>query len=221
MPSFQMGPSARRRFASARAQRTGLACLTRVRVLGLLGLLAGLSGCAPAVLGGAAAGASALLDRRHAQTLIDDQQIELAAMQVLGRDPLVSAESRIAATSYNRSVLLTGQADSEEAARQASDLVAGLGKVERVIDEVDVGPAASLARETEDVLLTSRAKLALAQVRLPGFNPTRDKVVTESGVVYLLGLVSPEEADAAAEQVSYVPGVTQVVKLFERHDAAD
>jgi osmotically-inducible protein OsmY len=203
MPSWQTGP---------RAQ----AC-----VGGLVVLLIGLSGCAPAVIGGAAVGASAIYDRRDAQSLIDDQQIELEAIQALVNDPLVSAGARISATSYNRSVLLTGQADTEEVARQASDLVSRLSKVTRVIDEIDLGPAASLARETEDALVTSRAKLALANVSLPGFNPTRVKVVTENGVVYMLGLVSRAEGDAAAEQVRYVPGVTQVVKLFERYDGAN
>lgn len=188
----------------------------RTALLGLaIAGITGLTGCAPVLVGGTIAGASALYDRRHYEIVIDDQQIELAAMHTLAQDAMVESGSRISATSYNRSALLTGQADSEAVAERAADLVSRLPKVERVIDEIRVGPPISLAQESEDALITSRAKLALTKVELPGFNPTRVKVVTEDATVYLLGLVTPDEADAAAEQISYVPGVQQVVKLFE------
>jgi osmotically-inducible protein OsmY len=88
-------------------------------------------------------------------------------------------------------------------------------KVERVIDEVTIGPGIDLMQESNDVVITTRAKVSLAELSLPGFDPTRVKVVTEDGVVYLMGLVSPEEAEAAAEKIRYVPGVKRVVKLFE------
>jgi osmotically-inducible protein OsmY len=180
-------------------------------------------GCAPLVLGGAAVGAAAVYDRRDYRAVIDDQEIELRAMAALSQDPQLTGRARISVTSYNRTVLLVGQAYEEALAARAAGLVSGLPKVVRVIDEVAVRPPISLAREGEDVLITSKAKLALAKVRVPGFDPTRVKVVTEDGVVYLLGLVSPEEGDAAAEQVRFVAGVQRVVKLFEHHttSAAD
>ncbi len=179
-----------------------------------------LSGCAPMVVGGAAVGAAAVYDRRPYQIVIDDQRIELAAMHALQQDPKVQGHSRIAVTSYNYSVLLTGQVATNPVAQHATALVSRLPKVRRVIDELTVGPNIDLKRESEDVYLTSRTKLALTKVDLPGFNATRIKVVTEDGVVYLLGLVSPEEANAATEQVRYVPGVKRVVKLFEYQQPA-
>ncbi|MBS1202205.1 MAG: putative periplasmic or secreted lipoprotein, partial [Chromatiaceae bacterium] len=133
----------------------------------------------------------------------------------LGRDKTLGEGSRIGVTSYNQKVLLTGQAETEAAATSAAELVSRLPKVERVIDEVTIGPPISMTQISEDVYLTSRAKFALTEIKLPGFDPTRVKVVTENGVVYLMGLVSQDEADAAAEQVRYVPGVQRVVKLFE------
>ncbi|NEX18859.1 BON domain-containing protein [Thiorhodococcus mannitoliphagus] len=180
----------------------------------------GLSGCVPILVGGTIAGASAAYDRRHYETVIDDQQIELAAMHTLAQDAIVGPSSRISATSYNRTLLLTGQADPEAVAARAADLVSRLPKVERVVDEIRIGPPISLGQESEDALITSRAKLALTKVELPGFNPTRVKVVTEDATVYLMGLVTPAEAAAAAEQISYVPGVQQVVKLFEYDPAS-
>jgi osmotically-inducible protein OsmY len=73
----------------------------------------------------------------------------------------------------------------------------------------------SLKQLTTDAYLTSRAKLAIQSVDLPGFDALRVKIVTENGVVYLMGLVTPEEADATAEKVRRIPGVTRVVKIFE------
>jgi osmotically-inducible protein OsmY len=181
----------------------------------LLSLAVALPGCAPLIVGGAVAGVSAIYDRRAAQVVFDDQQIELIALHELLQDPAIQGHSGISATSYNRVVLLTGQTESESVSRRAVDRVSRLAKVQRVIDELTIGPNSDLARESEDVYLTSRAKLAMTQVDLPDFNATRIKVVTENGVVYLLGLVSPEEADAATEQVRYVPGIKRVVKLFE------
>jgi osmotically-inducible protein OsmY len=87
--------------------------------------------------------------------------------------------------------------------------------VERVIDELTVGPPIGLQRQAEDPYLTSRAQHALSNINMPGFDVTRVKVVTEDGVVYLMGLVTQEEGDAAAEKVRFVPGVVRVVKLFE------
>lgn len=190
----------------------------RIGVVLVLAMSCGLGGCAAVLLGGAAVGASTLYDRRPPQVVIDDERIELAAVQALRQDPELSGQVRISATSYNLTVLLTGQADSEGAARQATRLVSRLPRVQRVVDEVTVGPRRDLARESQDVYITSRAKLALTQVDLPGFDPTRVKVVTESGVVYLMGLVSEDEANGAAEQIRYIPGVERVIKLFEYRD---
>ncbi|MFD2111675.1 BON domain-containing protein [Thiorhodococcus fuscus] len=174
-----------------------------------------LGGCGAVIVGGAAVGASALYDRRDHLTFIADQEIELTATHALQQDTQIEGHSGISVTSYNQSVLLTGQAESEKVAHHATQVVSQIPRVKRVIDEISIGPNISLTQESEDLYITSRAKLTLTGVNLPGFNPTRIKVVTENRVVYLLGLVSPEEADAATEKVRYVPGVERVVKLFE------
>jgi len=179
-----------------------------------------LTGCAAVLVGGAAAGTAAVIhDRRDYTDILKDQEIEIRAAQALGSDSSVSDSSRISVTSYNRKVLLTGQAQSAEVAARATDLVRRIPKVELVIDEVTIGPNISLTQESQDAWLTSQAKLAMAKVDSPDFDPTRVKVVTEDGVVFLMGLVSSAEGDAAAEQVRYVPGVKRVVKLFEYRES--
>ncbi len=188
-----------------------------LRSLGLALILLAplLGGCAAMVLGGAAAGVAAAHDRRHYTAFFDDQDIKMSAMAALSQNREIKERANIGVTSYNRKVLLVGQAESQILAERAAELVSQLPKVERVINEVTVGPNTSLWRQTEDTYLTARAKAALANINMPGFDPLRVKVVTDDGVVYLLGLVTPEEGDAATEKVRFVPGVQRVVKLFE------
>jgi osmotically-inducible protein OsmY len=175
-----------------------------------------LSGCAAVLVGGAAVGTAAVIhDRRDYTDILKDQEIEIRAARALRRDSLVDGNSRISVTSYNRKVLLTGQAQDRKVAARATELVREMPKVELVIDEIVIGPNISMSQESQDTWLTSQSKLALAKVKIPGFDPTRVKVVTEDSVVFLMGLVSLEEGDAAAEQIRYVPGVARVVKLFE------
>lgn len=198
-------------------QQRPLRTIGRGSLIGILALSIAVltSGCAAVVVGGAAVGASAMYDRRHHQVFLEDEEIELRALHAIEWDSELKGRSGITATSYNRSVLLTGQANSEDIAKRATDLVSRIPKVQRIIDEISVGPRISFARESEDAYITSRAKLALTKISRADFNPTRVKVVTENGVVYLMGLVSPEEADEATEAVRYVSGVERVVKLFE------
>ncbi len=175
-----------------------------------------LSGCAPMLFGAAAVGTAATVhDRRPANVILDDQQIELEAMSALLGNADIRNRSQISATSYNRTLLLTGSADTTEVAQEAAAAVSRIGKVQRVVDEVKVGPRIDFQRQAQDSYITARVKADLIGVRLPGFDPTRVKVVTNDGVVFLMGLLSPAEADAAAEKARYVPGVQRVVKLFE------
>lgn len=177
-----------------------------------------LQGCAPLVVGGAAVGVSMIHERRSATTIIEDEHIELVGMSLIHNNPEIRDGSRIAVTSYNHVVLLTGQADSDEISGRLADLISRQPKVRRVINEVTVGPRASFARESEDALVTSRVKVELIKIAIPDFDPTRVKVVTEAGTVFLMGLLTPEEAEAVVERARNVPGVEKVVKIFEYID---
>ncbi len=182
-------------------------------ILLLIGLL---QGCAAVMLGGAAAtGVSVIHDRRSAGTVLDDQGIELKTQQALHDDAITRDNTDISATSYNYLVLLTGQANNEEASRQAADAVSRIAKVKRVVNEVSVGPSATLTEEASASYITSDAKLSLFKVKVPTFDPSRVKIITEKNVVYLMGMVTREEADAVVAQVRYVNGVSRVVTVFE------
>ena len=174
-----------------------------------------LQGCAAFIVAGVATGASLVHDRRPAATVLADDTIEIQAMNLLHEHKEIAAETNISINSYNLRVLLTGQARTREVSDRFAGLVATLPKVVTVVNEVTVGPDLGLTETSKDIYLASQAKLALTKVNISGFDPLRVHVVVSAGAVYLLGLVTREEATAAAEKVRYVSGVTKVIKLFE------
>lgn len=177
-----------------------------------------LTGCATAVVGGVAAGVAVVHDRRSPGVVIDDQAIELDAMRIKQEHPEISDRSNISVTSYNLVVLLTGQAESSQVVQQYADLISRLPRVRKIHNEVLIGAERTFTETTNDVYLTSRAKLAMFNVEIPNFDPTRVKVVTSQGTVYLMGLVTRQEGQAASDQARFVSGVKHVVKVFEYID---
>jgi osmotically-inducible protein OsmY len=178
-----------------------------------LGLL--LSGCGAVVVGGAATGAAIAYDRRDAETVLDDQKIEIQVLDVKDKNPELAGLTQISATSYNRLVLLTGQASSVDASRRFAALVARIPAVKRVINEVQIGPNVSLAQQSSDSYLTGKVKTALFGVKAEDFEASRIKVVSHDGAVYLMGLVTQREADIAVEEARTIGGVAKVVRVFE------
>ena len=190
-----------------------LIILTAVPTAGLL------QACAPAAVVGTAYGASVLHERRSPGTVVDDEVIELKAKHLFYQDPEIEQASRISVTSYNHAVLLTGQADDAEVRQRFAEVVSGLPLVKKVYNEVEIGPRISLGREGQDALITSRAKIAIGGGQgIEDFDATRVKIVTEDGVVYLMGLVTRQEAETTTDIVRRLPGVKRVVKLFEYID---
>lgn len=177
-----------------------------------------LSGCAAAVVGGVATGASVIHDRRSTGVVIDDQEIELHAMKINHDHPEINQHSNISVTSYNLTVLMTGQAESSQVVSQFADLVSRLPRVKKIHNEVIIGAEITFSENTNDAYLTSRVKLALFDVDLAGFDPSRIKVVTSDSRVYLMGLVTRAEGEAASDKARFVSGVKHVVKVFEYID---
>ncbi|MCP5195599.1 MAG: BON domain-containing protein [Gammaproteobacteria bacterium] len=175
-----------------------------------------LSGCAGLLVGGTAVGVSVAHDRRTTGTVIDDQTIELKLYDALNKK--LPPGNQISVTSYNGIVLLTGETVSGAARWQAEDVVRHLDEppVRMVHNELIIAPPSPLSVQSNDVLLTTKVKTALFQINhIPGFDPTRVKVVTHRAVVYLMGLVYSTEANAASDVASQVSEVRQVVTLFE------
>ncbi len=171
-----------------------------------------LQACAPLVVGGAAVGTSAALDRRTAGVYVSDQEIEFRAMSRLS-EALPQKSGNISATSYNRQVLLTGQVADDAARQRATEVVKAIPDVRTVFNELAIAATTSLTSDASDVATTSNVKTRLlGNERVPG---SQIKVVTEAGVVYLMGLVTQAEARAATDVARTTAGVTKVVTLFE------
>ncbi len=183
--------------------------------LPLLILVSLLTGCATAVVGGAATGAAVVHDRRSAGTVIDDQGIELKAYNLIGADGALEDNSHINVTSYNLNVLLTGEVASNALRSKAAKVVSRTPKVRKVLNYLVVGPNTSLGSRTKDTWITTKVKSNLFNIDIPNFDPTRVKVVTEAQTVFLLGLVNRKEGSAAIGIARKVSGVKKVVALFE------
>lgn len=169
-----------------------------------------LSACVPLMVGGAAVGATTVaVDRRSSGAYVDDQSIELKATSQMSR----FSGASIGVTSYNRAVLLTGQVPTQAARDEAELLVRGLPNVRRVYNHLTVGAAATTSQASNDTWITSKVRTNMLSGK--GFSSNNVKVVTELGVVYLMGMMTRNEGEAAAKVASETAGVTRVVTLFE------
>jgi len=169
-----------------------------------------LQGCGALMVTGAAATAVMVSDRRTTGTYVEDESIEWKVIDRL-RDKFPGAH--VNSTSYNRRVLLTGEVPTEEAKKQVEERVRGIENVKDVVNELQVAGASSLASRGSDSLITSNVKARM--VNNGKFSPQHVKVLTEASVVYLMGLVSPQEGEAAVEIARNTSGVVRVVKVFE------
>ena len=183
-------------------------------VAGCIGLVlaTALSACAPLVVGGAMVGSALMVtDRRTSGAQVEDQAIELKADSRMRNQ--LGDRGHISVTSYNRSVLLTGEAASEADKLAAEQAVRAIENVRGVVNELAVMGASSMTARSNDSLLTTRVKGAFVEAK--DIHANAIKVVTERGTVYLMGRVTEREATRAAEVARSVPGVQKVVRVFE------
>ena len=170
-----------------------------------------LTGCFPAIVAGTTTTVSLVHDRRTVGTVVDDKGIQLKAGSEI-RQAGLTKNNHIVVVSYNNNVLLAGQIDSEANAVRATDIVQTITNVQDVYNELEVMNPTSLARRTRDSWVTTKVKTRL--LRAKNLDPTRVKVITENSIVFLMGLVSPEEATIATEATRKASGVTHIVRLF-------
>lgn len=152
-------------------------------------------------------------DKRTTGSTLDDEIIETKALVNIDKADEELAHAHIVVVSFNGVVLLAGQVNTAEQRLLAADTVAKIGKVRRIHNEITVAGATSMVARSNDSWITTKVKTKLlANGEVEG---GRIKVVTENGVVYLMGLVTREEATRAAEQARKTGGVQKVVRIFE------
>ncbi len=191
--------------------------MRNILYIAILGILSWqLQGCAAGAAGAAGGGTTVVIDRRTTGTLVDDQLIEFKAIDAFHGDKTLWQRSHINVTSYNNIVLLSGEIPEESLKGRAVALVRSIEKVRQVHDETALAAPSSLLARSSDTWITSKLKTSLIHAK--AVTAIRVKVVTERGIVYLLGLVSHAEAKTATELARQISGVQRVVKLFEYRD---
>ena len=177
-----------------------------------------ISGCVPLIVGGAAATATVVSDRRNVQEQANDKNINAnvnsALKKQFGDNAMQAGDTaRINSNAYLGVVLLTGDAFSEKAKAQAGEIAGKIDGVKSVSNQIHVGPISSFGDVASDTWLTSKVKATLATTNEV---PSRAISVTSHlGVVYLMGMVTQRERDLAAAATSTLSGVSRVEKLFK------
>jgi osmotically-inducible protein OsmY len=189
----------------------------RIAVLSTGGIfiLTQLQGCVGVVAAGGA-GAALAVDRRSAGTIVDDQAIELKASKAIFDDEDLGKKAHINITSYNNIVLLSGETPTAAMRDHAVDVARHVEKVRKVYNEIVVAEPTTVKSRSEDTWITAKVKTKLLSVK--EISAANIKVITENRSVYLMGIVSHAEAEAATEAARFVEGVARVVALFEYQD---
>lgn len=187
--------------------------LTHKRILAAVVAALVLPGCAPLIIGAVAAGtATVATDRRSTGTQLDDKTIQVRVANEL-RDALRGNDIHVSVNSYERRVLLTGEVANDALKAQAGTVAARSKDVRMVNNELTIATPSTFGERTDDNTLGARVRAAFVNTREIAFNSI--DIVTERRTIYLMGAVTQKEADVAAHVASRVPGVKQVVKLFD------
>jgi osmotically-inducible protein OsmY len=174
-------------------------------------LLPMLQGCFPVVAAGVTTGVLAAFDRRSVGTQTEDETIEWKSSARANEK--FGDKVHLNYTSFNRKVLLTGEAPSPEMKAEVEQLVTGVPNVQGVYNEIAVTGLTTYSARSNDAYITSKVKGRF--IDAGKFNPVHVKVVTEAGAVYLLGLVTQREAAAAVDLARTTSGVVKVINLVE------
>lgn len=172
-----------------------------------------LSGCVPAIFVAGAATGTIIYDHRSAKTIVQDRDITFQVQNKFDKDPEMRNKANVSITSFNYIVLLLGQAPNAELRNRAEEIAKSNSNVKMVYNEITIGEPISNIDRTNDTWITTKVKTVLATVA--GLNSTNLKIVTENGVVYLMGLTTRTQAGLATDKTRTVAGVQKVVKLFE------
>lgn len=173
-----------------------------------------LNGCAVAAVSGAATGIAMANDRRTTGAIVEDQTNEMKALKVCIQNQDIWKKSHISAISYNNTLLLVGQTPDENFKREVENEILQISKIQKVHNELAIKNPIPMSARSEDAWITTQIKAKMFGKR--DLNPARVKVITEDGIVYLMGLTTEDEEMKATEIARSTPGVEKVVQIFER-----
>jgi len=184
-----------------------------MRIASILMLVSALQGCAVATVVAVTAGATMVADRRSFSKQIDDQSIEFTAHNELAKQKALTKNTNLHVISVNGSVLIIGQAPNTYLRDLAIKSIEGVPDIVVIHNQIRIGSNTAVSTKSNDIWLTSRIKSALLATN--AVNAKDIKVVTENSEVFLLGLVTKEEANVVVEIARNINGVSRVYKAFE------
>lgn len=177
----------------------------------LLSGVALLQGCPLLVVGGVAGGALVATDRRTLGAQTEDREIQVKATTQINQN--LPDQAHVNVTVFNRRVLLTGEVPNDAAKQKAEEVARGINNVGAIVNELAVQGASSISSRANDSYLEGRVKSAMVGEK--DLSANFYKVVCERSTIYLMGLVTPDEGAHGADVAARVPGVEQVVKVFQ------
>ncbi|EIJ67448.1 MULTISPECIES: division/outer membrane stress-associated lipid-binding lipoprotein [Pasteurellaceae] len=179
----------------------------------ILGSALLLQGCVAALIGGGAAATKVGTDPRTTGTQVDDETLKIQVYDAVIKDEQIKDEGRVAVSSYSGRVLLIGQVPNESLKDIATSLAKGVEGVGEVYNEMRVGKPITVEQKAKDSWITTKIK---SDMLVNSSVKTTDiKVITENNEVFLMGNVTQDQGNAAAEVARNISGVEKVVKVFK------
>lgn len=176
-----------------------------------IGTLTAAQGCIPVIVGGTGAAVAMATDRRSSGAYVEDESIEWKASKRINEH--LGDKVHANTTSFNRKLLLTGEAFNEASREEAGRIAAAVENVKEVVNELRVAPTSSISARGNDSYISSKVKARFVDQK--DFRIQQVKVTTEAGTVFLMGLVTEKEGNAATEVARTTNGVQKVVRVFE------
>lgn len=173
-----------------------------------------LSGCIPAAfVAGASATGAIVYDKRSLPTMVADRDMVNVTLKTISSNPELREQTHITVSAFNHVMLLAGQAPTEALRARAYQIASAAPNVKRIYNQITIEAPLSKTDQAKDAWITTKVKGAILGQK--GLHSSQIKVVTENKVVYLMGILTPGQADLAANVASTVDGVDKVVKIFE------
>jgi len=184
------------------------------KLIPIAAIMLSLQGCI--FVAGAAAGAAGVAvvyDHRKLENIMTDQRITSTIVDKINAVPELNQDSHIEVTAFNQVVLLTGETSTPALRQQAEELAHSTPDVNRVYNEIDIKGSASQLTRASDSWITTKIKTEMLATK--GLASGTIKVITENGTVYLMGIVSKDQADTAVDIARQVSGVQKVIRIFQ------
>lgn len=171
-----------------------------------------LQGCAGLFIAGAATTASVVTDNRSMKEQLSDKNLSLEATGLVNKAPY-QYNMRVNAVTYNGKILLMGQAKDAQLNQKFEQQIKNMSGINTVYNQIQIRPLLTFSQINNDSWITTKVKSTL--LAKPELNGVKISVFTEAQEVFLVGFVTKEQGNIAAEVARNIKGVKEVIKAFE------